>query len=75
MEQLLIIKKQQRILFRGHPQKNAEYLGWYHITCRHFKESSLTHFYEKYLVVTRKTCIFALYNGNKHSMPPVTPII
>ena len=40
MEQLLIIKNQQRILFRGHPQKNAEYLGWYHITCRHFKESS-----------------------------------
>lgn len=40
MEQLLIIKNQQRILFRGHPQKNAEYFGWYHITCRHFKESS-----------------------------------
>jgi len=40
MEQLFIIKKQQRILFRGHPQKNAEYFGWYHITCRHFKESS-----------------------------------
>ena len=23
---------------------------------------------EEYLVVTRKTCIFALYNVNKHSM-------
>ncbi len=32
------------------------------------RNGSLTHFYKEYLVVTRKICIFALYNVNKHSM-------
>ena len=39
----------------------------------HFNEkikgTGLIHSDEEYLVVTRKTCIFALYNVNKHSMP------
>ncbi len=29
----------------------------------------LIHSDEEYMVVTRKICIFALYNINKHSMP------
>ena len=32
------------------------------------KGTGLIHSDEEYLVVTRKICIFALYNVNKHSM-------
>ena len=32
------------------------------------RDRFLIHSDEEYLVVTRKTCIFALYNVNKHSM-------
>ena len=36
---------------------------------REIKGTGLIHSDEEYLVVTRKICIFALYNVNKHSMP------
>ena len=42
-------------------------LGWVSPSLNH-RDSSLIHFYEENMVVTRIMSIFALYNVNKHSM-------
>ena len=39
-----------------------------HLPCDAREGINLIHSDEEYLVVTRKINIFALYNGNKHSM-------